>query len=106
MYISRSSTSHSPPGNVVVAGTTIGPVEHKGENKCSNIMACCGGVLKHVRPRHEHIAVFHKDGTHPTIEAGIRVVDASKPGDVLGMVLVVVEPVPGPKVYPMQQQPP
>ena len=37
-----------PLGNVVVAGTAIGPMEHKGENKCSNIMAYRGGALKHV----------------------------------------------------------
>jgi hypothetical protein len=39
-----------PSGNVVVVGTTIGPMEHKGENKCSNIMACRDGALKHVEP--------------------------------------------------------
>ena len=66
-----------PSGNVVVVGTAIGPVEHKGENKCSNIMAYYGGVLKHVEPRHEHGVVFHKDGAHPNVEAGLRVADAS-----------------------------
>jgi hypothetical protein len=35
------------PGNVVTVGTAIGPMEHKGENKCSNIMAYHGGALKH-----------------------------------------------------------
>jgi hypothetical protein len=34
-----------PPGNVVVAGITIGLVGHKGENKCSNIMAYRGRML-------------------------------------------------------------
>ena len=63
-------------------------------------MACHGGVLKHVEPRHEHAAVFHEDGVHPSIEAGLRVADASKPSDELGAVLVVIEPVLGPKVYP------
>jgi hypothetical protein len=61
MYISRSSTSHHRwarfitfdlpqplSGNVVITSTAIGPVEHKGENKCNNIMACHGGALKHV----------------------------------------------------------
>ena len=44
--------------------------------------------------------VFHGDGAHPSVEAGLRVADASKPSNELGAVLVVVEPVPGPKVYP------
>jgi hypothetical protein len=89
-----------PPGNVVAVGIAIGPVEHKGENKFSNIMAYRGRALKHVELRHEHGAVFHEDGAHPSVEAGLRVADASKPGDELGAVLVVIEPVPGPKVYP------
>ena len=95
-----------PPGNVVVADTTIGPMEHKKENKCSNIMAYCGGALKHVEPRHEPIAVFHEDGTHPSVEVGLRVANASKPGDELGAVLVVIEPVLGPMLDPTQQHPP
>jgi hypothetical protein len=61
-----------------------------------------GGVLKHVEPQHERIMVFHEDSAHPSVEAGLRVADASK----LGVVLVVIELVPGPKVYPMQQHPP
>jgi len=69
-------------------------------------MACHGRALKHVEPRHEHAAVFHKDGMHPSVEIGLRVADASKPGDELGAVLVVIEPVLGPKVYPTQQHPP
>ena len=80
-------------------------MEHKGENKCSNIMAYRGEALKHVEPRHECGVVFHEDGAHPSIEAGLRVADASKPGDELGAVLVVIEPVLGPKVYPTQQHP-
>jgi hypothetical protein len=95
-----------PPGNVVIASTAIGPVEHKGENKCSNIMAYHGGALKHVERWHERTAVFHEDGTHPSVEAGLWVADASKPSDELGLVLMVVEPVLGPKVYPTQQHPP
>jgi hypothetical protein len=90
-------------GNVVIAGTAIGPVEHKGENKCSNIMACHVEALKHVEPWHECGVVFHEDGAHPSIAAGLWVADASKPSDELGAVLVVVEPVLGPKVYPTQQ---
>jgi hypothetical protein len=66
-------------------------------------MACHGGTLKHVELRHERGAVFHEDGTHPNIEADLWVADASKPSDELGVVLMVVEPVLGPKVYPMQQ---
>ena len=76
-------------------------MEHKGENNCSNIMECRGRALKHVEPQHEHGVVFHKDGAHPSVEVGHWVVDASKPSDELGAVLVVVEPVLGPKVYPM-----
>jgi hypothetical protein len=93
-------------GNVVATGTAIGPVEHKKENKCSNIMACHGGALKHVEPRHEHVAIFHKDGAHPSVEAGLRVADARKYSDELVTVLVVVKLVLGPKVYPTQQHPP
>ena len=89
-----------PPGNVVVAGTAIGPVEHKGENKCSNIMAFRGRALKHVEPRHECGAVFHEDAAHPSVEAGLRVADISKPGDELGVVLMVIEPVLGPMLGP------
>jgi hypothetical protein len=81
-------------------------MEHKGENKCSNIMACHGGVLNHVEPHHELTAVFHEDSAHPSVEVGLRVADASKPGDELGTVLMVVEPVLGTKVYPTQQHPP
>jgi hypothetical protein len=81
-------------------------VEHKGENKYNNIMTCRGRALKHVEPRHERAMVFHKDGVHPSIEVGLQVVDASKPGDELGVVLVVVEPVLGPNVYTTQQHPP
>ena len=106
MYISSSSTSHLPASNVVVASTAIGPMEHKGENKCNNIMACHGGALKHVEPRHERAVVFHEDGACPSVEACLRVADASKLGNDLGVVLVVVEPILGPKVYPMQQHPP
>ena len=86
-------------GNVVVASTAIGPVEHKGENKCSNIMAYHGGALKHVKPQHEHGVVFHEDGMHLSVEVGLWVVDASKPSDELGTVLMVIEPALGPKVY-------
>jgi hypothetical protein len=60
-----------PPGNVVVVGTAIGPVEHKGENKCNNIMACHGRALKHVEPWHERAAVFHEDDVHPSVEVGL-----------------------------------
>jgi hypothetical protein len=77
-------------------------VEHKGENKCSNIMACHGGPLKHVEPEPERAAVFHEDGTHPSIEVGLRVADASKPGDELGVVLMVIEPLLDPTLHPMQ----
>ena len=49
--------------------------------------------------------VFHEDGVHPSVEAGLWVVDASKPGDELGTVLMVVEPVPGPMLDPTQQHP-
>ena len=69
-------------------------------------MACHGEALKHVEPRHERATVFHEDGAHPSIEAGLRVANASKPGVELGTVLMVVEPIPGPKVYPTQQHPP
>jgi hypothetical protein len=75
-------------------------MEHMGENKCSNIMVCHGGMLKHVEPWHECTTVFHEDGAYPSVEAGLRVTDASKPGDELGVVLMVVESVLGPKVYP------
>ena len=75
-------------------------MEHKGENKCSNIMACHGRALKHVEPRHEHAAVFHKDGMHPSVEAGLWVADASKPGDELSTVLMVIESVLGPMLGP------
>jgi hypothetical protein len=40
-------------------------VEHKGENKCSNIMAYRGRVLKHVETWHEHDVVFHEDARIP-----------------------------------------
>ena len=89
-----------PPGNVVVAGTAIGTMEHKEENKCSNIKAYHGGEIKHVEPRHERPVVFHKDDVHPSVEVGLRVADASKLGDELGTVLVVVEPVLGPTLDP------
>ena len=81
-------------------------MEHKGENKYNNIMAYHGRALKHVEPRHEYAAALHKDGAHPSVEAGLWVADASKPGDELGAVLMVIEPVLGPKVYPTQQHPP
>jgi hypothetical protein len=84
----------------------IGPVEHKGKNKYSNIMTCRGRALKHVEPQHERAMVFHEDGVHPSIEAGLKVVDVSKLGDELGAVLEVIEPVLGPNVYPTQQHPP
>jgi hypothetical protein len=58
------------------------------------------------KPWHEHGVVFHEDGTHPSVEVGLRVVDAIKPSDELGVVLVVVEPVLGPTLDPMQQHPP
>ena len=47
--------------------------------------------------------VFHRYLS--SIEASIQVADASKPGDELGAVLMVVELVLGPKLYPMQQHP-
>ena len=78
-------------------------MEHKGENKCSNIMACHGGAVKHVEPWHECSAVFHEDCAHPNVEAGLRVTDASKPGDELGVVLVVVEPLLDPTLHPTKQ---
>jgi len=71
MYISSSSTSHLPLSNVVIASTAIGPMEYKGENKCNNIMACRGEVLKQVEPQHEHATVFHEDGAHPIVESGL-----------------------------------
>ena len=77
-------------------------MEHKGENKYSNIMACRGGVLKHVKSWHERVAVFHEDDAHPSVEAGLRVANASKPGDELGVVLLVLELVLGPTLDPMQ----
>jgi hypothetical protein len=77
-------------------------MEHKRENQCSKIMAYHGRALKHVEPWHEHGAVIHEDGVHPSIEAGLWVVDSSKPNDELGVVLMVVEPIAGPKVYPTQ----
>jgi hypothetical protein len=60
-----------PSNNVVIASTAIGPMEHKGENKCSNIMACHDGVLKHVEPGHERTMVLHEDGAHPSVEVGL-----------------------------------
>jgi hypothetical protein len=69
-------------------------------------MACLGGALKHVEPRHERVVVFHEDSVHPKVEAGLWVANASKPGDELGAVLVVIELVLGPKFDPTQQQPP
>jgi hypothetical protein len=68
-------------------------------------MACHGGALKHVKPRNERIAVFHEDSAHPSVEASLQVANASKRGDELSTVLVVVELVLGPKVYPTQQHP-
>ena len=62
-----------------------------------------GGALKHVEPRHERATVFHEDGAHPSIEAGLWVADASKPSDELSVVLVVVELVLGPMLFPTQQ---
>ena len=44
--------------------------------------------------------VFHEDGAHPCVEVGLRVADTSKPDDELGTVLMVVELVLGPKLYP------
>ena len=44
-------------------------------------------------------------GEHPSVEVGLRATDASKPSDELGAVLMVIELVLGPKVYPMQQHP-
>jgi hypothetical protein len=69
-------------------------------------MACHGEALKHVERWHERATVFHEDGAHPSVEAGLWVADASKPSDELGLVLMVVELVLGPKVYPTQQHPP
>jgi hypothetical protein len=69
-------------------------------------MACRGRAVKHVEPQHERAAVFHEDGTHPSVEAGLRVADASKPGDELGAVLMVIEPVLGPMLDLTQQHPP
>jgi hypothetical protein len=63
-------------------------------------MAYRGEALKHVELWHEHTAVFHEDGAHPSVEVGLRVADASKPGDELGAVLVVMEPVLGPTLHP------
>jgi hypothetical protein len=34
--------------------------------------------------------VFHEDSAHPSVEAGLWVADASKPGDELDAVLVVI----------------
>ena len=65
-------------------------------------MAYRDGALKHVEPRHERAVVFHKDDVHPSIEVGLWVADASKPGDELGTVLMVVEPLLGPTLHPMQ----
>jgi hypothetical protein len=92
--------SQPPPGNVVAASIAIGPMEHKGENKCSNIMAYHGRALKHVEPRHERATVYQEDGVHPNIEASLQVTDASVPVDELGAVLVVIESVPGPTLDP------
>ena len=78
----------------------MAPEEHKGENKCSNNMAYHGRVLKHVEPQHKHPMIFHEDGTHPNVEVGLRVADTSKPSDELGTVLVVIEPILGPKLVP------
>ena len=69
-------------------------------------MAYRGRALKHVKPRHERAAVFHEDSVHPSIEAGLWVADASKPGGEFGAVLMVIELVLGPKVYPTQYHPP
>ena len=69
-------------------------------------MAYYGGVLKHVEPRHEHGVVFHKDGALPSVEAGLRVADASKPSNELGAVLMVIEPVLDPMLDSTQQHPP
>ena len=76
-------------------------MEHKGENKCSNIMACRDGALMHVKLWHERAAIFHEDSAYPNIEVGLWIVDACKPSDELSMALVVIELVLGPKVYPM-----
>jgi hypothetical protein len=59
-------------------------------------------ALKHVEPWHECAAVFHEDSTHPRVEAGLWVANASKPSDELGAVLMVIELVPSPKFYPAQ----
>ena len=66
-------------------------------------MAYHGGALKDAEPQHEHGVVFHEDGAHPSVEAGLWVADASKPGDELGVVLMVVELVLGPMLFPTQQ---
>jgi hypothetical protein len=58
------------------------------------------GPLKHVDPEPERSTVFHEDGTHPSIEVGLRVADASKPGDELGVVLMVIEPLLDPTLHP------
>ena len=58
------------------------------------------------RERHERAAVFHEDDAHPSVEIGLQVADASKPGDELGVVPMLVEPVLGPTLDPMQQHPP
>ena len=68
-------------------------------------MAYRGKALKHVEPWHMHTTVFHEDGAYPSVEVGLRVADASKPGDDLGVVLMVIEPILGPKMYPTQQHP-
>jgi hypothetical protein len=91
-----------PLSNVVIAGTTIRHMEHKGENKFNNIMACRDGALKHVEPRCEFAMVFHKDSVHPSVEAGLYIANASKPRDELGTVLVVIEPILGPTLHPKQ----
>jgi hypothetical protein len=84
-----------PPGKIVVAGTAIGPVKHHGENKCADIMAFCGGALKHVALRHNHTVVFHEDGTQPNAEAGLQVADAGQPGGELGTIVLVIVRLPG-----------
>ena len=66
-------------------------------------MACHGGVLKHVKLRHECTAVFHEDDVHPSIEASLQVANVSKPSNELGTVLRVVELVLGPMLDPTQQ---
>ena len=59
-----------------------------------------------VEPWHERTVVFHEDGVHPSVEAGLRVADAVKPGDELGAVFMVVEPLLGPTLDPTQQHSP